>query len=484
MYGKFTGIDFNGNNVRICTVQSGFREQRIEKFFSIKTGEDRPVNSEEFRNALEHNGSLFGNVSTNIPGNPLTIRVIKFPFSDPKKINKVYGFELENVSTFDPGEKLHSYHLVRFDKGSEIIVCMYEKDQMRHFLEELNHNDIDPSFVTFSPLAFSSLNKYLPEKRPLLLVDTGNNEISFSLFDENGLRRVRSSAAIDPGIREALDAVSGDISADEVKDSLENFVAELKKTAHFFESELRQRIELFILSGDICRITGLEKYLAESLERDVEKIYISELGRNNSPFFARAYSLALYGARNGGGHGLNLRVGEFEYAGKSYEFKKIFLAPAVLMLIFISLAFYKTASDYYTLESNVEDLRSQIQGEVKETFPNASNVPDPVKFMQDELGKIEEKLQLIEEVKGGSTPLDVLRDLSLSIPENVDLKLDEVRFESGKKLKIWARCDSYKEIAALEKTLADSGRFENVSREQVSRAVNNTIKFVLALVLK
>ncbi len=370
------------------------------------------------------------------------------------------------------------------DKGSEIIVCMYEKEQLRYFLEDLNRADIDPSFVTFYPLAFSSLDKHLPDKRPLLLVDTDNSEISFSLFDSNGLRRVRSSAGIDAGIRDVLESGRNDITVDEVREGLERFVAELKKTAHFFESELRQRIELFVLSGDICKITGLENFVSESLERDVQKIYISELGRNNSPYFARAYSLALYGAGNGGGHALNLRVGDFEYAGKSNEFKKIFLAPAVLILIFISLAFYKTASDYYTLENNVEDLRAQIQSEVNKTFPNASNIPDPVKFMQDELGKIEEKLQLIEEVKGSSTPLDVLRDLSLSIPENIDLKLDEVRFESGKKLKVWARCDSYKEIAALEKTLADSGRFENVSREQVSRAVNNTIKFVLALVLK
>lgn len=484
MYGKFTGIDFNGKTIRICTVHRGFREQRMQEFFSVEPGNGNPESSEELKRVITDSGSRLGTISTNISANPLTIRVIKFPFSDPKKIDKVYGFELENVSTFDPDEKLHSYHLTKLEKGSEIIVCMYEKESMADFLGDLDQAGIDPSMVTFSPLAFSALNKHLPGKRPLLLVDTGNGQINFSVFDENGLRRVRSSALTDESLIEVLESGGNDISVEDVKDGLEHFVAELKKTSHFFESELRQRIELFVLTGEICRINGLETHVSDLLERDVQRIYISELGINSSPFFARAYSLALYGGGNGGGHSLNLRTGDFEYEGKSDEIRKVFLVPGVLLLIFICLAFYKTASDYYTLEKNVNDLRTQIQNEVRETFPNVSNVPDPVKFMEDELGKVEEKLQLIEEVKGGSTPLDVLRDLSLSIPEDVDLKLDEVRFETGKNLKVWARCDSYKEIAALEESLAASGRFENVSREQVNRAVNNTIKFVLALALK
>lgn len=484
MYGKFTGIDFSGKSIRICTVQSGFRDQKIEKYFSVATGDTDDQGLLNLRDALMESGYQPGSISTNIPSRPLTTRVVKFPFSDPKKIDKVYGFELENVSTFDPDEKLHSYHLVRLENGSEIIVCMYEKDQMGEFLKRLEKTEVDPSFVTFSPLAFSALDSRLPGKRPLLLVDTSNGETNFSLFDENGLKRVRASSAVDEQLLQILQSGNNSVSVEDCKDRLGNFVSELKKTAHFFESELRHRIELFVLSGDICKIENLEGYLSGELDREVRNIYISELGKNDSPFYARAFSLALYGGRSGGGHPLNLRTGDFEYAGKSEELRQVFLVPGILLLIFVSLVFYKTASDYYELEGRVNDLRAQIRSEVTRVFPNAGNVPDPVRFMEDELGKVEEKLQLIEEVKGGSTPLDVLRDLSLSIPDDIDLKLDEVRFETGKQMKVWARCDSYKEIAALEETLANSGRFENVSREQVNRAVNNTIKFVLALVLK
>jgi len=481
MYGKFTGIDFSGKRVHVCTIKSGFREQKIERFFSLDTGNDNSQRSKVIRENISDISAQLGDISTNFPEKPLSIRVIKFPFSDPKKIDKVYKFELENVSTFDPEEKLHSYHLVKLEKGAEILVCMYDKQHIGDFLESLQSEKIDPRSVTFSPLAFSTLNDDLPEQRPLLLVDAGIDEMSFSLFDENGLRRVRSSGGIPATLADAIDS-DKEISVEGLKNDLEEFVEELKKTAHFFESEFRKRIEVFVLTGDLCRINGIEAFIKNSLDREVQRIYIDSIGRKNSPFYAKSYALARYIGLNG--NGLNLRIGEFAYAGKTNQFKKIFLVPGVLMMVFLALIFYKTASDYYTVKSNVDNLQKQIRSEVKTTFPNVGSIPDPVKFMQGELGKIEEKLQLIEEVKGSSTPLDVLRDLSLSIPDNVDLKLDEVRFESGKKLKVWARCNSYKDIAALEKTLSDSGRFENVSREQVSRAVNNTIKFVLALVLK
>ena len=96
----------------------------------------------------------------------------------------------------------------------------------------------------------------------------------------------------------------------------------------------------------------------------------------------------------------------------------------------------------------------------------------------------QEKLEIIEEVKGSSTPLDVLRDLSITFPLNSGMKVDELRFETGKKVKMWGRCGSYKELASIEQILNDSKRFTDVKRDQVSRSVNNTVKFVVSMTVK
>ena len=103
--------------------------------------------------------------------------------------------------------------------------------------------------------------------------------------------------------------------------------------------------------------------------------------------------------------------------------------------------------------------------------------------MEAEVVKLQDKLELIEEVKGGSTPLDVLRDIAITFPGYLNIRLDEIRFESGKRVKIWGRCSSYKDIATIEKILSDSKRFKDVERDQVSQSVNNTVKFVISMVV-
>lgn len=481
MYGNFTGIDFGGKSIRFCTIRKGFRDQKVETFYRVdidETGNAAEVISSE----TSDKAALLGDVCTNFPYRPVSTRVIKFPFSDPKKIEQVYRFELENVSTFDPEEKLHSYHLVKYEKGSDVLVSMYEKEHMKEFLETFENSETEPGCVTFTPVAFSSLDHYLPSKRPLLLVDVGENEISFSLFDERGLKRVRSSTYPGEEILNLIDSDTVEIN-EGIGQKLDGFLNELTKTSHFFESELKRRIELFVLNGELCRITGVEKFLEEKLHRSVQNIYIDELGRKASPEFSRAFALALYGS-GGGEHPMNLRTGEFEYANRKNMLREVFLVPAVLATILLALMFYKTASDYYTLKSQAETLRQEIQAEVKKTFPNAGNVAQPVAFMESEVNKVRSKLRVIENIKGGASPLEVLRDLSISVPENIDLKLDEIRFETNNRIRVWARCDSYMEIATIEEALSRSGNFSSVSREQVSRAPNNTIKFVLALEMK
>ena len=146
--------------------------------------------------------------------------------------------------------------------------------------------------------------------------------------------------------------------------------------------------------------------------------------------------------------------------------------------------FYRNISDVMASKSTVSSLRTEIQEEVKGLFPNVTVIPDPVSFMENEVAKVQEKLEIIEEVKGSSTPLDVLRDLSITFPLNSGLKVDELRFETGKKVKMWGRCGSYKELATIEQILNDSKRFTDVKRDQVSRSVNNTVKFVVSMTVK
>ncbi len=104
--------------------------------------------------------------------------------------------------------------------------------------------------------------------------------------------------------------------------------------------------------------------------------------------------------------------------------------------------------------------------------------------MESELNKVNGKLELVHGVVGKTPPLGVLRDISLSIPKSISLTVDEIDFANDKTVKIIGRCDSYQEVAKIEKALADSGKFEKVNRDSTNPSVNNTIKFQVSLVVK
>jgi len=490
MYGKFLGIDFRNDDIKVALINRSLREEKLEEYYTITVPSNVSDEDATFKTSLEEHSVTNGDVSTSITTPPISIRVLNFPFTDSKKISQIYRFELENVSTFNPEEKLHSYHLVKRDGFSEALVCMFEKENMQDFLGKLADNNIDPRFVTFSPFAFSAIENKLPDLRPLLLIDISSNEMNFILFDEYGLRRVRSSKNILENFIKGLDLPEKnsfsfkDMEGLKIDENIFNpIITEIVRTTHFFEAELRKNVEEFIITGDVCLIGGIENILSVGLNKPVSKIFIPEFGEKDSPFYAKSFANALYGSGSGQ-EGLDLRIEEFGFKGKSLEFRKTFLIPLLLFALLLVFTFYRNISDVMASKSTVSSLRTEIQEEVKGLFPNVTVIPDPVSFMENEVAKVQEKLEIIEEVKGSSTPLDVLRDLSITFPLHSGLKVDELRFETGKKVRMWGRCGSYKELATIEQILNDSKRFTDVKRDQVSRSVNNTVKFVVSMTVK
>lgn len=490
MYGVISGLDFGATDLKVCVIKRSLRELKLIDRFKIDLLDDPFEFGELLNSKLVDKSILSSEISTSITTSPISVRVVNFPFSDPKKIDQVYRFELEELTTFNLDEKLHEYHLLRRGDSSEALVCIFDRNDMEQFLNNLHSNEVDPRFVTFSPLAFSALSEVLPDERPLLLVDVSSNEMNFSLFDEEGLRRIRSSTNT---LKEFLSELSPDSNMELNFEKLsltaldrtafEPLISEVVRTAHFFETDLKRPIERVIVSGDICHFQNIEEVFSLGLDRPVNKITIQGFGVNDSPIFAKSYALALYGSQSRQ-ENLNLRTDEFKFSGRSEELRKAFLIPALLLLALLLLTFYRNISGMASAKGDVKSLQSEIQEEVKEVFPNVSAVPDPVGFVEGELSKIKENLELIEEVKGSSTPLDVLRVLTATIPQNLGLRVDELRFETGKRVRLWGRCNSYNEIATIEKSLSESDRFHNVKRDQVSKAVNNTVKFTISMAVK
>ncbi len=496
MYGKFVGLDLGSHSIKLVLIRRGLRSLEILQTVAL----DNRIHEESgllhrifIENSLPQN-----DVSVSINSDPISIKVLDFPFNDPRKIDQVYEFELENVSTFDPYEKIHGYHLVRLESRAEALVCMFERDDIRNLIEVCKQEIIDPKVVTYPPCAYGALDRYLLQDRPILLIDIGASRISFSLFDEDGLRRVRTSSRAGNSIVEGISRSKG-VSIDEaeslmtggvrddnrelIEEAYSSILTEIKKTIKFFEMDLKEDIRTVLLAGGISMLNGFPDYLQRQLQKDVRGIYIPELGERNSPRFALAFALALYGIGIRKGV-LNFRKGEFQYTGSDEELRRKIFIPAILTSLIILVSLYRYGSNYFELKGRVKQIESTIEAEVNEMFPDIKVIPKPVAFMESEVKKVNDEINLIQNTIGKNSQLDALKDISVSIPSDINLSIDEISFEDDKTVKLIGRCGSYQEVADIEKAFSESGLFEKVNRDSTNPAVNNSIKFQVSLLLK
>jgi Tfp pilus assembly protein PilN len=496
MYGRFVGLDLGRQEVRISLIKRGLRDIQLLQSIRTKPTEYTSGSPELLNNLIKEYNLPKSDIAVSVPSDPISVRVLKFPFSDPKKIDQVYGFELENISTFDPNEKIHGYHLVKNESGSEALVCVFEKSDVGSVVVFFNSAGIDPKVITYSPVAFGALDEIIEGSRPVMLVDIGEEELSFSLFDENGLKRVRSSRK---AVESFLENICGDIGVpvgdfrftraelsraggENLTRSLAPVSGEIKKTLHFFETELKDSIKTILISGVFSQMPGITDVLRKEFSCEVKKLFIPELGADNSAVYAKSYALALFGSSFRSGH-LNYRKEEFKYAGVDRELRKVLIGPAVLFALLLVLLLYNSISKYYELKGDVNDLNTQIAQVVKNTFPEAKAIPQPVNFMESQVSKLRKKLNLIEEVQGSTTPLEVLRNISSSLPNTMNMVVNDIKFEGDNKLKIQGVCDSYQEITEIEDALSKSKIIKSVTRDQTGNTADGKTKFELSLVL-
>ena len=479
------GFDFSAGKVRAVEIRKGLRRTEVRS-----TSLDRSGLGAFVREELSPG---FTSV-TGISSSPLFLRVLDFPFRDSNKIRKVYRFELDGAAGFDDGEdSVHDYHEARGRTGTELIVPAFRKEDFEAYLASTKEAGLDPACVAFSPVAYSSLDEFIEGDRPLLLMDMDGEHLNFSFFDESGLRRVRNC---DDALRRARKGIAGEVpdfgkmngDPELAKAFVENLgpvTDEIKKTVRYFESETGTEIRSFVLTGGACEFVGIEDALGEGLGKEVKKISLPQLGPGDSPLFARAYALALYGGSSGRNGGrINFRRERYRPPGAGKDLLRTFRIPAALFAGLVLLAVFSKITGVVSARSEISSLRSQMEKEIAAEFPEAVGMPDPLAFSRAKLEAVRGKLEIVKSIRGAHSPLEVLMAVSSGVPRDVALTVDEIRIGEEGEVRIQGRCGSYNEIAAIEKSFSQSRRFAEVKREQVKKAVNDTLKFEISMVVR
>ena len=180
---------------------------------------------------------------------------------------------------------------------------------------------------------------------------------------------------------------------------------------------------------------------------------------------------------------LNLRKGEFIYRGELQEVRRVLRVPALLLALIVVISFYRGGAHYFELKSRAKMLETEIQTTPQKNFPGVKTVPKPAAFMETEVSKIKAKLAQIEAIVSSPSPLEILREISQRVPSDVRVQVEEINLTDEKNIRMRGKCNSYEEVARIEKGLSESSLFEQVTRDYTDTAQGG-VKFQLTLVMR
>lgn len=437
------GIYWDNVTLRACLVRMGAAEHTVERIITVRREYDetyspkRPLSeelSELLKNAFTEPMDTF---VTGIPERETMHRLLLRPFGDCKKISLTIVPEVETLLPVSDGSIIVDYVLLgRDEAGLHRIETVSARHRTVHkVVAEMNAAGIDPEIVDSPQAALLAGARgvfklredvtYLfyhmgwqetslavlqgREVRHIGAFPYGFERIALALFgstalpaaqlDENLRQGVVAGPLLDACIRDVLIELSG-AGAPEgdhvlVPTGYAGFIRDLPE-------RFRQAAEI---STDFPGMGGFQ--------REVEP---SEVLESFMPV-----SLALRGIDSA--DGVNFLKNDLAYT-KKIEWIKGYagawpkVAAALVLLWLVGLGLNIGLNAWTDRE-----LTARIKKEFTSVMPNGTPMVDPVKQMEQQLGRVSPKGGT---GPTGGTPLGILKDISTGIPASIDVLVDSV----------------------------------------------------------
>src|SRR3569833_3471366 len=157
-----SGIDIGAFSIKVVVFDVGFRQNVFRGAFEELVPDGSAPLQERQREALREGLTRVSSdamLYVAMPGDARAIRALELPFTDPRKIDQVIGFELE-------GQIVHALEEVVFDhvtvrstaEGSSVLAVAAKQTDVAAFLEALQGGGVDPRSLYAAPLAYRALS--------------------------------------------------------------------------------------------------------------------------------------------------------------------------------------------------------------------------------------------------------------------------------------------------------------------------------------
>jgi general secretion pathway protein L len=335
-----------------------------------------------------------------LPGELATTRFITMPYADPKKIAATIGGEIADIVPFDLDEAVFDHSIERkLEDGSTIsLSAIAPKPRVTDFLTLLQEAGADPKHLGVDAIELYNLYSHFlrtdlskaetpgspsPESSTFvapapggppngrLIVDLGHERTLLCACTDDGLAFVRVIREGGRGVTQAIaDGLHISFAQAEDMKHQDGFVAssrhppsndgqermselvakglaplfrELRRSLQTIRAERRVTVTRIDLVGGGSRLRNLANRMAEELNVPsaqalaVEQIVERQVDAARRPAYASALAIALRGAGDERVASIDLRKGDYQFAGQLLHFRErigsIALGAGVIVLL-------------------------------------------------------------------------------------------------------------------------------------------------------
>ncbi|HID02166.1 MAG TPA: hypothetical protein EYP18_02985 [Desulfobacterales bacterium] len=432
-----------------------------------------------------------------------TFQNLHLPFSNRKAILKVLPFELEDNSAGSIDSALIDIIINTLgDNESEIIAAMLEKETIKEYHAALKQKNITPEIITLSGLAsIHEIQTNGEAPNEFIFLDLRLNNATLFFISESKLQLIRNLAfsPLPFGVEltsylETNDE-NGSLNIQGPEHSAESF--------HELALAVKQTLAPLMLTQSFEKIpiyidgtTGLTKHARTWLAAPnafnkncltcglpggplPPPIQIPEASKQHASYLAGSLSLG----KNGDTlkNVLNFCKEEFRFRGDMKDYRKLGTLAGIGLLGLLVLFIGYLVVDSSSLRKKRTTLESEIHTVFKETLPKVTRIVDPVQQLE-----VAVKNSGIASTDGSGqtlpqTALHTLREISLRIPESIDVRLTRLVYEK-KGIRLTGLTDSFKSVNTMQKQLEESPFFSTVTISSTKQTPkDNKIRFDLKI---
>ncbi len=475
------GLDVGHFKVKAAVLRGSARKFSAEDFLSSEL--PVPATAAQVQDAIRALLLSLGEDSLDIiaamPLERCSATLVNLPFSDKRRVAQTLPFEVEGNVPWDLDEVVLDWQVVDNEgPGAKLFVAMAKKDRVRGTIDQLVASGADPRLVGLDAAALAFLVPPLDEG--VVLVDLGRDRTLICAVDGGRPYWVRSldrgnGAFVDPESGATLPGFQTWLS--EIRSSL--LTAE---RAGFDTAELR-------LCGGGARATGLLPLLSEELGVPVVPLVLptpslrADEAPQPEPEHALAYALALRGLQPRGLYGVEFRQGPLARAADRRSAARLVFAGAALVVLLVLSLFgwnlWQLRGARRDLQTAQQQLVASVQGAFPEVAPSALGTPQSaIAVMQEKVTGVEQR---VASLQGPSlTPLDVLKELSVTVPDSIVVDLDELSV-TPETVRMRGRTDSFGSVDRIEAAMLANEKFQGAQKSDVNKNADGKMRFTITV---